>query len=133
MVAKVHREANDFAAQGYTIILIGHAGHDEAVGTLGEAPDQILLVETEDDVDRLELDARHKVAYLTQTTLSVDEANRIIARLEQRFPDIIGPKKEDICYATQNRQQAVRALLPRADVVLVLGSKNSSNSNRLAE
>lgn len=133
LVAKVHLEAVKFAARGYTIVLIGHGGHDEAVGTLGEAPDRMVLVESESDVDRLDVPDPNRVAYITQTTLSVDDATRIIERLKRRFPRIIGPPKQDICYATQNRQDAVKALLPESDVVLVLGSQNSSNSNRLAE
>lgn len=133
LVTKVHFEAIRFARQGYTIVLIGHAGHDEVVGTLGEAPENIRLVETVEDVDTLDLPDPNRVAYLTQTTLSVDDANKIIARLRTRFPGICGPPKEDICYATQNRQEAVKELVPEADVVLVLGSRNSSNSNRLAE
>jgi 4-hydroxy-3-methylbut-2-enyl diphosphate reductase len=133
LVRKVHLEAARFAAQGYTIIYIGHAGHDEVVGTIGEAPDNIRLVETPDDVERLEVEDPAKVAYLTQTTLSVDDANLIIDRLKRRFPGCVGSAKEDICYATQNRQEALKALLPRADLVLVVGSANSSNTNRLAE
>jgi 4-hydroxy-3-methylbut-2-enyl diphosphate reductase len=133
LVTKVHLEAIRFSRQGYTIILIGHAGHDEVIGTMGEAPESICLVETPDDVDRLPLAVDAKVAYLTQTTLSVDDANRVIARLKQRFPNIQGPPKEDICYATQNRQEAVAILSREADVVLVLGSQNSSNSQRLRE
>jgi 4-hydroxy-3-methylbut-2-enyl diphosphate reductase len=133
LVSKVHLEAVRFAGEGRTVILIGHAGHDEAVGTLGEAPEQMLLVETVEDVDALVVPDPRKVAYITQTTLSVDEAKQIIARLKMRFPDIVGPPKKDICYATQNRQDAVKMFLPMADVVLVLGSRNSSNSNRLAE
>jgi 4-hydroxy-3-methylbut-2-enyl diphosphate reductase len=132
LVIKVHLEAIRYAQAGYTIVLIGHEGHDEVIGTMGEAPEAIFLVESPEDVDRLEL-ATDKLAYLTQTTLSVDDANRIIARLRQRFPQIVGPPKEDICYATQNRQEAVRVLTRDADVVLVLGSQNSSNSQRLAE
>src|SRR4051812_22114251 len=132
LVIKVHLEAVRYAKEGYTIILIGHEGHDEVIGTMGEAPEAIVLVETEQEVDRLQLTAA-KLAYLTQTTLSVDDANRIIARLKQRFPHIVGPPKEDICYATQNRQEAVRLLAREADVCLVLGSQNSSNSQRLAE
>ncbi len=132
LVIKVHLEAIRYAQEGYTIILIGHEGHDEVIGTMGEAPEAILLVESPEDVDRLELSTR-KLAYLTQTTLSVDDANRIIARLKQRFPQIVGPPKEDICYATQNRQEAVRILARESNVVLVLGSQNSSNSQRLAE
>lgn len=133
LVTKVHLEAIRFAEQGYTILLIGHEGHDEVLGTMGEAPEAILLVETPDDVDRLEIANPEKLAYLTQTTLSVDDANRIIARIRERFPQVVGPPKEDICYATQNRQEAVRLLAREADVVLVLGSQNSSNSQRLKE
>jgi 4-hydroxy-3-methylbut-2-enyl diphosphate reductase len=132
LVTKVHLEAVRYAKDGYTIVLIGHDGHDEVIGTMGEAPEAIVLVESEDDVDRLDLSTQ-KLAYLTQTTLSVDDANRIIARLKLRFPHIVGPPKEDICYATQNRQEAVRLLAREANVVLVLGSQNSSNSQRLAE
>ena len=132
LVTKVHLEAVRYANAGYTIVLIGHDGHDEVIGTMGEAPESITLVESPEDVDRLEL-STSKLAYLTQTTLSVDDANRIIARLKERFPHIVGPPKEDICYATQNRQEAVRLLSSEADVVLVLGSQNSSNSQRLAE
>jgi 4-hydroxy-3-methylbut-2-en-1-yl diphosphate reductase len=132
LVIKVHLEAIKYAKQGYTIVLIGHEGHDEVIGTMGEAPEAIVLVESAADVDRLELSTT-KLAYLTQTTLSVDDANRIIARLKEKFPHIVGPPKEDICYATQNRQEAVRLLAQDADVVLVLGSQNSSNSLRLAE
>jgi 4-hydroxy-3-methylbut-2-enyl diphosphate reductase len=113
--------------------LIGHSGHDEAVGTMGEAPEQMRLVESVDDVDTLDVPDPNRVAYITQTTLSVDEATQIIDRLKQRFPKIIGPPKKDICYATQNRQDAVKSLMTAADVVIVLGSRNSSNSNRLAE
>ncbi len=133
LVIKVHLEAVRYAKDGYTIVLIGHEGHDEVIGTMGEAPEAIVLVESPEDVDRLELNAP-KLAYLTQTTLSIDDANRIIARLKQAaFPHIVGPPKEDICYATQNRQEAVRLLAREADVCLVLGSQNSSNSQRLAE
>ena len=132
LVTKVHLEAVRYANAGYTIVLIGHEGHDEVIGTMGEAPESIVLVESPEDVDRLDL-STPKLAYLTQTTLSVDDANRIIARLKERFPQIVGPPKEDICYATQNRQEAVRLLSSEADVVLVLGSQNSSNSQRLAE
>lgn len=132
LVIKVHLEAVKYAKEGYTIVLIGHEGHDEVIGTMGEAPEAIVLVESPEDVDKLELTAP-KLAYLTQTTLSVDDANRIISRLKKRFPHIVGPPKEDICYATQNRQEAVRLLAREADVVLVLGSQNSSNSQRLAE
>jgi len=132
LVTKVHLEAIKYAKSGYTIILIGHEGHDEVIGTMGEAPEAIVLVESPDDVDKLELTTK-KLAYLTQTTLSVDDANRIISRLKRKFPYIVGPPKEDICYATQNRQEAVRLLSREAQVVLVLGSQNSSNSQRLAE
>ena len=133
LVTKVHLEAVRFAKEGYTILLVGHDGHDEVVGTMGEAPEAMRLVESVEDVDRLEFSADAKLAYLTQTTLSVDDANRIIDRLKARFPQLIGPPKEDICYATQNRQEAVRVLAPDADLVLVLGSQNSSNSQRLRE
>lgn len=133
LVTKVHLEAIRYAKEGYTIVLIGHEGHDEVIGTMGEAPQAMVLVETPDEVDRLELPADAKLAYLTQTTLSVDDANRIIQRLRSRFPQIANPPKEDICYATQNRQEAVKVLSREADVVLVLGSQNSSNSQRLAE
>ena len=133
LVTKVHLEAIKFAKSGYTIVLIGHEGHDEVIGTMGEAPEAILLVETPDDVDTLEVADPERLAYLTQTTLSVDDANRIINRLKQRFPAIVGPPKEDICYATQNRQEAISILTREAELVLVLGSQNSSNSQRLAE
>jgi 4-hydroxy-3-methylbut-2-en-1-yl diphosphate reductase len=133
LVTKVHLEAVRFAERGYKIILIGHEGHDEVVGTMGEAPGAFVLVESTDHVDCLPFTANDKLAYLTQTTLSVDDANRIIERLKSRFPQIIGPPKEDICYATQNRQEAVRMLGRNAEIVLVLGSQNSSNSQRLAE
>lgn len=133
LVIKVHLEAIRFAQQGYTIILIGHEGHDEVVGTMGEAPEAIVLVEDEEDVARLDVADESKIAYLTQTTLSVDDANRIIDCLKKRFPRIAGPPKEDICYATQNRQEAVKLLSSECDVVLVVGSQNSSNSQRLRE
>ena len=133
LVTKVHMEAVKFARDGYTIVLIGHEGHDEVLGTMGEAPDHMLLVEDAADVAALTLPSDAKVAYLTQTTLSVDEANVVIAALKAKYPHVVGPSKEDICYATQNRQEAVRAMVPEADVVLVLGSRNSSNSQRLAE
>ncbi|MCS6977635.1 MAG: 4-hydroxy-3-methylbut-2-enyl diphosphate reductase [Gemmatales bacterium] len=133
LVTKVHLEAVRFAAEGYTIILIGHEGHDEVVGTMGEAPEAIRLVESVEDVEKLDLPPDAKVAYLTQTTLSVDDANVIIEALRKRFPQIVGPSKDDICYATQNRQEAVKELVPEADLVLVFGSKNSSNSQRLQE
>ncbi len=133
LVIKVHLEAIRFAREGYTIVLIGHKGHDEVVGTIGEAPHAIELVETEGDVDRLALPADCRVAYLTQTTLSVDDADRIISRLKLRYPQAVGPPRDDICYATQNRQEAVRTFAAQADVVLVVGSQNSSNSRRLME
>jgi 4-hydroxy-3-methylbut-2-en-1-yl diphosphate reductase len=133
LVTKVHLEALRFARDGYQIILIGHEGHDEVAGTMGEAPNRIILVETPEDVDRLHLPEGTKLAYLTQTTLSVNEAARVINRLRERFPAIESPPKEDICYATTNRQEAVGELAPRVDLVLVLGSQNSSNSQRLKE
>jgi 4-hydroxy-3-methylbut-2-en-1-yl diphosphate reductase len=133
LVTKVHLEAVRFAKAGYKIILVGHAGHDEVIGTMGEAPDSFLLVGSTEEVDQLQIPPRTKLAYLTQTTLSVDDANRIIERLRAKFPDIVGPPKEDICYATQNRQEAVGRLAPQANLVLVVGSQNSSNSQRLAE
>lgn len=133
LVTKVHTEAIRYAKDGFTIILIGHEGHDEVVGTMGEVPHAIVLVENEGDVAKLTLPADAKVAYLTQTTLSVDETTGIIAALRKKYPQIVGPAKSDICYATQNRQEAVKDLSAEARVVLVLGSKNSSNSNRLAD
>ncbi|MEH3054772.1 MAG: 4-hydroxy-3-methylbut-2-enyl diphosphate reductase [Patulibacter minatonensis] len=133
LVTKVHREAIKFAAEGYTIIFIGHGGHEEVEGTMGEAPDSMVLVETEDDVDRLEFPDDAKLAYLSQTTLAVTETKDIIARLRERFPSIVGPRTDDICYATTNRQAAVKELAPHCDLVLVLGSQNSSNSLRLVE
>jgi len=133
LVTKVHLEAIRFAKAGYKIILIGHEGHDEVVGTLGEAPEAIVLVEDEAGVAKLEFPPGTLLAYLTQTTLSVDDATRIINALRERFPDITSPPKEDICYATQNRQEAVRKLTDLADAVIVLGSQNSSNSQRLRE
>src|SRR5215212_4234491 len=133
LVTKVHVEAKKFAAQDYTIVLIGHAGHEEVEGTMGEAPDRIVLIETEADVDRLEVEDPERVAYISQTTLSVDETRAIIARLRERFPAITGPRTDDICYATTNRQAAVRQLAQECDLVLVIGSRNSSNSNRLVE
>ena len=133
LVTKVHLEAVRFAKQGYTIVLIGHEGHDEVIGTMGEAPDRMVLVDSPEEVDQLTFPPGTKLAYLTQTTLSVAEANRVIQRLKERFPAIIGPPKEDICYATTNRQEAVGQLAPQADLVIVLGSQNSSNSQRLKE
>jgi 4-hydroxy-3-methylbut-2-enyl diphosphate reductase len=133
LVTKVHREAVKFAGEGYTIVLIGHAGHEEVEGTMGEAPDHIVLVETEEDVDRLEVEDPAKIAYISQTTLSVDETKTIINRLREKFPQITGPRTDDICYATTNRQAAVKQMAPLCDLVLVIGSRNSSNSNRLVE
>jgi 4-hydroxy-3-methylbut-2-en-1-yl diphosphate reductase len=132
-VTKVHVEAKRFAAEGYTIVLIGHAGHEEVEGTMGEAPDHIVLIETEDDVDRLEVADPDRVAYISQTTLSVDETLAIILRLREKFPRIVGPRTDDICYATTNRQAAVKQLAQACDLVLVIGSQNSSNSNRLVD
>ena len=133
LVTKVHVEAKKFAAEGYTIVLIGHGGHEEVEGTMGEAPEHIVLVETEADVDALEVPDPEKLAYVSQTTLSVDETRAIINRLRERFPSIIGPRTDDICYATTNRQAAVKQMAPHCDLVLVIGSRNSSNSNRLVE
>lgn len=133
LVTKVHLEAVKYAREGYTIFLIGHGGHDEVIGTMGEAPQAMVLVETEDDVDKLEIPTDAKVAYLTQTTLSVDDANRIIKRLRDLYPHMVNPPKDDICYATQNRQEAVRQIASQADICFVLGSQNSSNSQRLRE
>ncbi|MEL0097519.1 MAG: 4-hydroxy-3-methylbut-2-enyl diphosphate reductase [Planctomycetaceae bacterium] len=133
LVTKVHLEAVKYAKEGFTILLIGHEGHDEVIGTMGEAPDAIILVEDEEDVDRIEVADESKVAYLTQTTLSVDDANRIIKKIRERFPDVKSPPKGDICYATQNRQEAVRIIADDVQLVLVVGSQNSSNSQRLKE
>ena len=133
LVTKVHNEARKFASGGYDIVLIGHEGHEEVIGTMGEAPNSITLIGTPEEAERLDLSNPDQVAYLSQTTLSVDETNEVIDVLRRRFPSIQGPPREDICYATQNRQQAVKAIAARADVVLVIGSDNSSNSNRLAE
>lgn len=133
LVTKVHLEAIKYAKKGYTILLIGHEGHDEVIGTMGEAPEAIVLVEDEADVAKLEVADETKLALLTQTTLSVDDAQKVINKLRERFPSIESPPKGDICYATQNRQDAVKTLAPEADVVVVLGSQNSSNSARLRE
>jgi 4-hydroxy-3-methylbut-2-en-1-yl diphosphate reductase len=133
LVTKVHAQARHFAADGCRIALIGHAGHEEVVGTMGEAPDAIDLVETVEDAETLEVPPGEALAYITQTTLSVDETAEIVAVLKRRFPGIRAPQKEDICYATSNRQWAVKELLAAIDVLLVIGSKNSSNSNRLVE
>jgi 4-hydroxy-3-methylbut-2-enyl diphosphate reductase len=133
LVTKVHVEAKKFAAEGYTIVLIGHANHEEVEGTMGEAPDHIVLIETEADVDALEVEDPDRVAFISQTTLSVDETRAIIGRLREKFPNITGPRTDDICYATTNRQMAVRQMAGECDLVLVIGSSNSSNSNRLVE
>jgi 4-hydroxy-3-methylbut-2-en-1-yl diphosphate reductase len=133
LVTKVHVEARRYAADGYTIVLIGHEGHEEVVGTMGEAPDAIRLIGSVDEIAALDIPDPEKVAYITQTTLSVDETLEIIAALRDRYPAIVGPKKDDICYATQNRQNAVKELAQEVDLVLVIGSRNSSNSNRLVD
>ncbi len=133
LVTKVHVEARRFAADGDTIILIGHAGHEEVVGTTGQAPDRTILVQSPDEAREVEVPDPEHLSFLTQTTLSVDETNEIVEILRGRFPAIQGPPREDICYATQNRQDAVKAIAPLVDVLLVIGSTNSSNSNRLAE
>ncbi len=133
LVTKVHLEAVKFAREGYTILLIGHEGHDEVIGTMGEAPNNMVLIEDVDDVERLSYPSDAQLAYLTQTTLSVEETEVVIAALKSKYPQIVGPNKSDICYATTNRQAAVHELVPDANVVLVLGSQNSSNSQRLAE
>jgi 4-hydroxy-3-methylbut-2-enyl diphosphate reductase len=133
LVTKVHGETRRFADEGYRVILIGHAGHDEVVGTMGQAPEATVLVETAQQARALELREAERIAYVTQTTLSLDETAEIIAVLRARFPSIVGPRKEDICYATTNRQNAVKSLLGQVDVVLVVGSRESSNSNRLVE
>jgi len=133
LVTKVHLEVLRFAKQGYSIFFIGHANHDEAVGTVGEAPQNIIVIESPEDVARVAVRDENKVAYVTQTTLSVFEAQRIIDALKSRFPQIKSPPKEDICYATTNRQKAVAVLSPEVDLVLVIGSKNSSNSQRLVD
>jgi len=133
LVTKVHVEARRYAAEGYTVLLIGHAGHEEVVGTMGEAPEATILVQSVEDAERLQLADPDRVAYITQTTLSVDETGVIIAALRRRFPNIRAPKRADICYATSNRQWAVKDLLDEVDLLLVIGSGNSSNSNRLVE
>ena len=133
LVTKVHVQARRYAADGYTIVLIGHSGHEEVVGTMGEAPEAIVLVESADDVESLEFEPGTRLAYVTQTTLSVDETGEIIEALRRRFPEIRAPKREDICYATSNRQWAVKEMLPSIDLLIVIGSHNSSNSNRLVE
>ncbi len=133
LVTKVHAEARRYAGEGYTVVLIGHAGHEEVVGTMGEAPEAIRLVGSVEDVAALEPTDPERVAYITQTTLSVDETAEIVAALRSRFPSLVGPEKEDICYATTNRQTAVKELASEVDLLLVIGSRNSSNSNRLVE
>jgi 4-hydroxy-3-methylbut-2-enyl diphosphate reductase len=133
LVTKVHVQARRYAASGYTVLLIGHAGHEEVVGTMGEAPDSIVLVESVADAEALSFPEGTRLAYVTQTTLSVDETGEIITALRRRFPDIHAPKKEDICYATSNRQWAVKEMLGEIQLLLVIGSRNSSNSNRLVE
>jgi 4-hydroxy-3-methylbut-2-enyl diphosphate reductase len=133
LVTKVHVQARRYAADGYRVVLIGHAGHEEVVGTMGEAPEAIVLVESVEDAEALHLAEGARVAYITQTTLSVDETAEIIDVLRRRFPDIRAPQREDICYATSNRQWAVKELLAEVDLLLVIGSRNSSNSNRLVE
>ena len=133
LVSKVHAEARRYAARGLKIALVGHAGHEEVVGTMGEAPDSIVLVETVEDAERLELEDGQRVAYLTQTTLSVDDTGDVVDALRDRFPDLVGPPSADICYATQNRQDAVKKICEQATLVLVVGSKTSSNANRLVE
>ena len=133
LVTKVHREAVNFAQDGHTIVLVGHAGHEEVQGTMGEAPESIVLVESEQDVDALEVADPERVAYVTQTTLSVDETSAIIKRLHERFPSITGPRTDDICYATTNRQAAVKQMAGKCELMLVIGSRNSSNSVRLVE
>jgi 4-hydroxy-3-methylbut-2-enyl diphosphate reductase len=133
LVTKVHREAVHFAQDGYTIVLVGHDGHEEVEGTMGEAPERIVLVQDEADVDALQVEDPERIAYVTQTTLSVDETDSIVARLRERFPQIVGPRTDDICYATTNRQAAVKQLAGDCDLMLVIGSRNSSNSVRLVE
>jgi 4-hydroxy-3-methylbut-2-en-1-yl diphosphate reductase len=133
LVTKVHVEARRFSSQGRTIVLIGHAGHEEVEGTSGQAPERTILVQSPQEARTVTIDEPDNLCYLTQTTLSVDETNEIVRILQERFPSIEGPPRDDICYATQNRQDAVKAIAPAADVMLVIGSANSSNSNRLAE
>jgi 4-hydroxy-3-methylbut-2-en-1-yl diphosphate reductase len=133
LVTKVHVQARRYADDGYTVILIGHEGHEEVVGTMGEAPEATILVQDVAEAETLDLPAGSKIAYITQTTLSVDETSEIIAVLRRRFPQVYAPRKEDICYATSNRQWAVKEMLAEIDLLLVLGSKNSSNSNRLVD
>jgi 4-hydroxy-3-methylbut-2-enyl diphosphate reductase len=133
LVTKVHTEARRFARNGYTIVLVGHDGHEEVEGTTGEAPEAIRLIESADEVDRLDLERDRPIAYLTQTTLAVDEVDDVVTALRDRFPTLAGPGSDDICYATSNRQDAVRAIATECDLMLVIGSSNSSNSRRLVE
>ena len=133
LVTKVHREAKKFAAKDYSIILIGHEGHEEVIGTMGEAPEHMELISSREDIKNLEVENPGNVAYLTQTTLSVSDTREMIEELKERFPALEGPSAEDICYATQNRQEAVRALAGKVDIILVVGAENSSNSQRLVE
>jgi 4-hydroxy-3-methylbut-2-enyl diphosphate reductase len=133
LVTKVHLEAIKYARQGFTIVLIGHKGHEEVIGTMGEAPQDMVLISSKEEVGLLNPPDPKKIAYLTQTTLSLDETREIIATLRERFPNVVGPPTEDICYATQNRQESVQAMAKHADLILVVGSANSSNSNRLVE
>ena len=133
LVTKVHLEVARLRAKGKEVIMIGHRGHPEVEGTMGQAADGMHLVETPEDVAALQVADMRNLAFVTQTTLSMDDANRIVAALKQRFPDIVGPKKDDVCYATQNRQDAVKTLAQQCDVVIVVGSPNSSNSTRLRE
>jgi 4-hydroxy-3-methylbut-2-enyl diphosphate reductase len=133
LVTKVHLEAKRYARDGYTIVLVGHEDHDEVIGTTGEAPERIVIIDSVDEAERLEVENPGRIAYLTQTTLSVDDTRAVVEVLRRRFPAIVGPAKDDICYATQNRQAAVKRLSAEVDVVLVLGAANSSNANRLRE
>ena len=133
LVTKVHLEAIRYAKEHYTIVLIGHEDHDEVIGTTGEAPQRIVVIDSAAEVDRLEIDDPDKIAYLTQTTLSVDDTRDVISALRRKFPKIVGPSRDDICYATQNRQAAVKTVAGDVDVLLVIGAKNSSNANRLVE
>jgi 4-hydroxy-3-methylbut-2-enyl diphosphate reductase len=133
LVSKVHAEARRYAARGHKIALVGHAGHVEVEGTMGEAPESMVLVQTDEDARNLEVEEGQQVAYLTQTTLSLDDTSKVVDALRERFPDLVGPPSADICYATQNRQDAVKRICEEATIVLVVGSKTSSNANRLVE
>ncbi len=133
LVTKVHIELIRYVQQGYSVVLIGHRDHDEVIGTLGEAPDKVYLISTADEVGSLQVSHPERLAYLTQTTLSIDDTEEIVARLKERFPTVVSPPNEDICYATQNRQSAVKRAAPHIEVLLVVGARNSSNSNRLVE